>query len=87
MTAPDLPASVPFVRVEAALARFGIPLDHLVELRIDRHGLTATRYRLDRNGRPQTIYRYDRDGHGAITGTSEFATTDQHIPFDRGDHR
>lgn len=47
----DLPASMPFFRVEAALARFGIPMRDLIGLYIDRDGITTTQCRRDAGGR------------------------------------
>lgn len=70
MSAPDLPASIPFVRVEAALARFGIPLDDLREVNIGRDGIEVTQH------------RRDADGALRLIGLA-VATVTTLIPFDR----
>ncbi|ORL01799.1 hypothetical protein A6F55_19090 [Prescottella equi] len=87
MTTPDLPDSVPFVRFEAALARFNIPIADLCELRIDRHGIAVTQFQRGEHGRHLfTGMRVPApNGHGYIDVQSggDFATVETFVPFDR----
>jgi hypothetical protein len=70
MTTTDLPESIPFVRVEVALARFGIPLDDLREITIGRQGIEVTQFRRDADGRLRLI-------------GEDVATVTTRIPLDR----
>ncbi|NKS66385.1 hypothetical protein GS461_09865 [Rhodococcus hoagii] len=65
----QLPVSIPWVRVEAALARFGIPLADLRELRLGVSGLTVVQL------------RRDEDGHSLVIG-GEVATITTTIGYD-----
>lgn len=70
MTGPDLPDSVPFERIEAFLARAGIPIRDLFDIHIERAKITVVHARRD-----------DQDRR--IVVGDEFSTTVTYIPITR----